>query len=1004
MSPRMFPLVIVFLLGAAAPARARYVHDDPNGRPHPGCLPAGRRAQRDLGLPDVAPFNTSCPGKPMREVFDWDTEIIPFNFEKIGTALTRFQADSGFSARPEYEPLVPVSVQELGEPPASFTELTYTRGGADSTSNIDELNDDIKEAAFDMYLDLEDQNLVAFIAAEDAASINKPSTQLELAVRAAFNQHLLDGGMETTSAIDDPAGKETSLNNVLRNRILRLRKAREYAAYEAYITDNDYSYFPSTNAGEVVNRLNNVNTRNKQSYDAEYVSRQDTALQSWLTSKGLDGKVTASITSVTQDMAALNADIDSQARAAWKSDRASDLATYLANAGLAGEGLPGIDDAIADIAAYRTRVREAARAKYLRDSGLASEGVTAAEFGDGSTFDYAAHHQGDKDDHVAAENADLQSWLTSKGLDGKVTASITSVTQDMAALNADIDSQARAAWKSDRASDLATYLANAGLAGEGLPGIDDAIADIAAYRTRVREAARAKYLRDSGLASEGVTAAEFGDGSTFDYAALNFTGAQYGGDPSPEFSVTPAYTAPGNFVPATSYSYNFDGVHYGGDPSPEFTVSPYPSPGNYNSLPYAFNQYALTLTHSVPSYSLSTPATFNVTRFEWPAHITKQNFTGLSVHHKQWHSQRVTQCQATCAGSVNSNADRDLDDLAADRTCDADDVLCPSSNAAPEYQELSQIVDAVWSESGVHPQCPVPDPCVVAPPPCFYVSTECVPRQILDTQLNNSALRASESLPSTDERYLHEPLDLSSVVTWKLVSKTSRKFMEYSKALDMEPWTSPIDNRPYHKVCTFRLTQKNPRHYGASMQYGFSIGEADAKEIEGDTQAGQNSAGEPNHVYDVGHIAGREMWQRSFGEVVSPELDGACSQRFAGAWQNRKYNPAQTSASQNYVFGTCMKTCDAMTELGLRMGHPIDTYPAFLGAQGARTDEPETSSYAMPRLGAGVDAEAPAAGGVGAAAAVLTVLAAAAVAVAVRKRAANASAAEERAPLIASTV
>jgi len=228
--------------------------------------------------------------------------------------------------------------------------------------------------------------------------------------------------------------------------------------------------------------------------------------------------------------------------------------------------------------------------------------------------------------------------------------------------------------------------------------------------------------------------------------------------------------------------------------------------------------------------------------------------------------------------------------------------------------------------------------------------------------------------------------------------------MEYGRALDMEPWTSPIDNRPYHKVCTFRLTQKNPRHYGRSMQYGFSIGEADAKEIEGDTQAGQNSAGEPNHVYDVGHIAGREMWQRSFGEVVSPELDGACSQRFAGAWQNRKYNPAQTSASQNYVFGTCMKTCDAMTELGLRMGHPIDTYPAFLGAQDARTDEPETSSYAMPRLGAGVDAEAPAAGGVGAAAAVLTVLAAAAVAVAVRKRAANASAAEERAPLIASTV
>ena len=178
MSPRMFPLVIVFLLGAAAPARAVRARRPERPTP-PRVLARGSPCQRDLGLPDVAPFNTSCPGKPMREVFDWDTEIIPFNFEKIGTALTRFQADSGFSARPEYEPLVPVSVQELGEPPASFTELTYTRGGADSTSNIDELNDDIKEAAFDMYLDLEDQNLVAFIAAEDAASINKPSTQLD---------------------------------------------------------------------------------------------------------------------------------------------------------------------------------------------------------------------------------------------------------------------------------------------------------------------------------------------------------------------------------------------------------------------------------------------------------------------------------------------------------------------------------------------------------------------------------------------------------------------------------------------------------------------------------------------------------------------------------------------------------------------------------------------------------------------------------------------------------
>ena len=118
----------------------------------------------------------------------------------------------------------------------------------------------------------------------------------------------------------------------------------------------------------------------------------------------------------------------------------------------------------------------------------------------------------------------------------------------------------------------------------------------------------------------------------------------------------------------------------------------------------------------------------------------------------------------------------------------------------------------------------------------------------------------------------------------------------------------------------------------AAVEYGFSIAETARTNREGPTQSGQNSYMAPQpRVRRRARTVPKEMWQRSFGETVSPQLSNQCSAIFAGSWRNRAYTPAQTLASPSFVFGTCMETCDAMTSLGEQSGRTIEIYPAFLG-------------------------------------------------------------------------
>lgn len=202
--------------------------------------------------------------------------------------------------------------------------------------------------------------------------------------------------------------------------------------------------------------------------------------------------------------------------------------------------------------------------------------------------------------------------------------------------------------------------------------------------------------------------------------------------------------------------------------------------------------------------------------------------------------------------------------------CDGDDHLCPVANTPSPvgtnkrgaWEEFNLILEARDSHLGKHPECPVRDPCRTSPPPCFYVTSECIPDILVNTRINNTDLRSREDIEfNEDEKYLHEPMTVSDIVEWKLVSGRldrpgAPKLWNYWTGLDMAAFTSPKDKQKYHKVCTFALVEKTTERFERGVEYGFSIAERNRKNEEGHTQAGQNSYRAPNHVYDVGHVGG----------------------------------------------------------------------------------------------------------------------------------------------------
>jgi hypothetical protein len=272
-----------------------------------------------------------------------------------------------------------------------------------------------------------------------------------------------------------------------------------------------------------------------------------------------------------------------------------------------------------------------------------------------------------------------------------------------------------------------------------------------------------------------------------------------------------------------------------------------------------------------------------------PEYITKSEYGRLRTYAGQWHiDQGRRRCQATCAGS---RTQIDVQGPAGPLwSCDSDDLLCPQDNT---QNELQGILDAIKNSGQVHANCPKTNPCLVVPPPCYYVSTECIPQNVLDYTLNNTSIRDNEE--GTDADYLHTPLAKDDITQVKLVSGQwplgNVYNWPYARGIPMTPVTGR-DGNSYYKTCTYALTMSGT---SAGVSYGFSL-----------------SNSENNHVYDSGHVQAKEMWQRYYGETVSPGLSSACTERQAGGWDNRIQYHTPDLQSRTYVFGSCAKQCAAV--------------------------------------------------------------------------------------------
>ena len=69
-----------------AGTNAAYVHDDPAGVRHPGCIRSDPRLVRH----GIASANQSCPGAPMTDVWDFETDLYPFNLERARDEFDAF--------------------------------------------------------------------------------------------------------------------------------------------------------------------------------------------------------------------------------------------------------------------------------------------------------------------------------------------------------------------------------------------------------------------------------------------------------------------------------------------------------------------------------------------------------------------------------------------------------------------------------------------------------------------------------------------------------------------------------------------------------------------------------------------------------------------------------------------------------------------------------------------------------------------------------------------------
>ena len=116
-----------------AGTNAAYVHGDPAGVAHPGCIRSDPRLVSH-GIPSA---NQSCPGAPMTDVWDFERDLYPFNLERARDEFDAFWPANNLVASNDFNVPTFEDYREPGDPPLRKEEVTRATGrSTGSTSSL----------------------------------------------------------------------------------------------------------------------------------------------------------------------------------------------------------------------------------------------------------------------------------------------------------------------------------------------------------------------------------------------------------------------------------------------------------------------------------------------------------------------------------------------------------------------------------------------------------------------------------------------------------------------------------------------------------------------------------------------------------------------------------------------------------------------------------------------------------------------------------------------------
>lgn len=172
-------------------ADAAYVHDDPSGYKHPGCI-----ASKPYWVGIVPSANRTCPGKPMTEVWDFDSEIQPYNKKLAKDYFDHFFTSNDLLPSNDF---VTPTFDDFIEPRNPPQRTGYSRPGrkiwryqfswqSDMQENTtSSFSDDVALEFCNMTVIREQAHLLDYIEESDCTGIAVPTLHLDSALRDDFH-------------------------------------------------------------------------------------------------------------------------------------------------------------------------------------------------------------------------------------------------------------------------------------------------------------------------------------------------------------------------------------------------------------------------------------------------------------------------------------------------------------------------------------------------------------------------------------------------------------------------------------------------------------------------------------------------------------------------------------------------------------------------------------------------------------------------------------------------